>query len=53
VYSTGYLDWMCKQEDFFKKDTQSAARRYLFLLKNGDTVKNATNTSFDDDDIPF
>ena len=55
IKETGYLEWMCKQEDFFKKDTQRAAKRYLYLLKNDEDkiVNENTNMVVDDDDLPF
>jgi uncharacterized protein (DUF3820 family) len=51
IKPTGYLDWMCKQEDFFKKDTQAAARRYLQLLQEGN--KTVVNNKNDVDNLPF
>lgn len=50
IKETGYLEWMCKQEDFFKKDTQRAAKRYLYLLENND---NNNSVIVDNDDLPF
>lgn len=47
IKPTGYLDWMCKQEDFNKKDTQILAKKYLSLLEN------KTSKTIIDDDLPF
>jgi hypothetical protein len=54
VQPTGYLDWMCRQEDFFKKDTQNAARRYLYLLEHKEDIKETEQvTTTNNDDLPF
>ena len=50
IKSSGYLDWMCKQEDFFKKDTQAAAKRYLNLLEKNDKCEPVSEIN---DDLPF
>ena len=50
IKSSGYLDWMCKQEDFFKKDTQAAAKRYLNLLEKDDKCEPVSEIN---DDLPF
>ena len=34
IEPTGYLDWMVKQEEFFNKEAQDMAKRYLDSLKN-------------------
>ena len=34
IEPTGYLDWMVKQEEFFNKEAQDMARKYLDMKKN-------------------
>lgn len=54
VEPTGYLDWVVKQEDFFNKEAQEMARRYLEQLKNGvkETPAPSVNVAVEDD-LPF
>ena len=53
IQETGYLQWMCGQEDFFKKDAQEAARRYLYLLEHGEEITNVSHDYSNNDDLPF
>lgn len=55
IKPTGYLEWMCNQKDFLKKDTQELAKRYLYLLEHGEAVKDK-QIEFKpngDDELPF
>lgn len=54
IQPTGYLDWMCRQVDFFKKDAQEAANRYLYLLEHREEINdNVQNIITNNDDLPF
>jgi hypothetical protein len=56
--STGYLDWMVKQEDFFNKEAQEMAKRYLSSKNNSTKTFVSPEpapaiTAEDIDDLPF
>ena len=54
---TGYLDWMVKQEDFFNREAQDMARRYLQEKNTRSTqpqpAPSIPTTSENIDDLPF
>lgn len=63
IKSTGYLDWVAKQETFFNKEAQDIIKEYLGMpVEKGDEAQKisiekilepATVTSGEVDDLPF
>jgi hypothetical protein len=53
IESTGYLDWMVKQEDFKNVEAQEAARKYLEWKKNPTKKAPPIPTKSAVDDLPF
>ena len=56
VEPTGYLDWMVGQEEFFNKEAQEMARKYLSQSKTTQDApkeKPVPVTVSVDDDLPF
>jgi hypothetical protein len=44
---------MCRQVDFFKKDAQEAANRYLYLLEHKEEIEVTEQVTTNNDDLPF